>query len=124
MLKYKIFLTLYTVLLITIFFASFKYKIPNSVLILVICLSVYVAFHNDEVGFGAFNFLRYKINKRMSDVVWWILFVCSSLLMYGIGDYLKESKGLISIQFIMLLVIEEVVADMVFAFFVKYDPKN
>lgn len=124
MLKYKIFLTLYSVLLITIFFASYKYKIPNSVLIAVICSSVYVAFHNETVGIGASTFLRYKMKKRMYDVVWCILFMSSSILVYEIGDYLKETKSLISIQFIMLIGMGEVVADTVLAFFVKQNPEN
>jgi len=129
MLKYKIFLTLYTVLLITLFFASFKYKIPNSILISVICLSVYVAFHNETVGISAssaFNLLRYKMNKRMFNVIQLILMFSIGISVFGLESYLKETRicSFPYFQMIILLVMEKLVADTVFAFFVKQPPKN
>ncbi|MDK2815105.1 MAG: hypothetical protein PWP18_1018 [Thermoanaerobacter sp.] len=124
MLKYKIFLTLYIVLHIAIFYSSFKYKIPIPVLIAVICSSIFVISHNETVGISAFSVLDYKLNKRMGDVVWAILLMSNFLLVAAIGDYLNETRILQCIQMFMLLQTESLVADTVFAFFVKRDPQN
>lgn len=121
MLKYRIILTFYTVLSVTVYFTSFIHELPSFILIIGICLSIFLFIYDGSKGIG--------VKGVLPTAVYACIAIITAILLAMIEEHVAviNDPTIVKQAWIhnaMFYTIPFLVTDTISSFFVKGDQKS